>query len=707
VNPKAEHDPTYERVPGNCHKAHEFAIAQHKGLTWADETAITNPICQSCVHFVTCGDPSIDHPRGSGFRALRSESLKATRIRMSPDQYPRNWESEKTINIWDEACQTIAVSDTLTVALSDFDGAWATLEQEVPDLHQKLAPIRQSLRRLLTGPQLRYGYDRDQIMAALQFDQSRLNMDEIDRIRAASAINLRNLFGFINHIDTTEVVQNINNLKSEIEQRSIKLKTCETEALSLRQLLTNSTTGILFGGIDELEVKTQLNSLTSSIKVFKDEIKKLNQDLNKLEDEYQAIKSANKRMQNSNYSYQPEDLVNTFSRWLAPFLEVVTGVTPGTLSIQHGKLLIHRLKDQHRRIIHAARANIFLDATASVDSLSFRTGIAAEKIIVCEALHGQGATVHHIQIQDFGLAGKHRAQSTDERIKATIEGIHSAHQNCNSVTFDHLHKSAVTNAQGVHFRDSRGENAFITNNVFIHVGVPLPNMGAVRIDHEILSLNAHTIPTFETYYQDVCDAELMQELGRDRALRRTGDIFHYWLTDLELPFTAHAMNAAALSFDAASQADITKAAITKAITILAKNGDKLTQQAIAKAANVTQGWVSKFFSSIGGWRVWRKIITSLLKASYTGSHNSDIPLDLLSDDERWVAQEYLALLVSEFESDPLVVIESMVAIAISYGKPAWERILRGADRSIVAQLLGFGMSMESRFFLADVLRLTG
>ena len=66
------------------------------------------------------------------------------------------------------------------------------------------------------------------------------------------------------------------------------------------------------------------------------------------------------------------------------------------------------------------------------------------------------------------------------------------------------------------------------------------------------------------------------------------------------------MSAAELSIDAASQADITRASFLKAIAQLARDGGKMTQQAIADLAQVTQGWVSKFFASLGGWQVWRK-----------------------------------------------------------------------------------------------------
>jgi hypothetical protein len=75
--------------------------------------------------------------------------------------------------------------------------------------------------------------------------------------------------------------------------------------------------------------------------------------------------------------------------------------------------------------------------------------------------------------------------------------------------------------------------------------------------------------------------QLILGVGRDRALRRDGNIFHYWLTDLDLPLAAQTMKAADISIDAASQADITRTSIIKAITNQAKSGGKVTQEAIA------------------------------------------------------------------------------------------------------------------------------
>jgi hypothetical protein len=118
-----------------------------------------------------------------------------------------------------------------------------------------------------------------------------------------------------------------------------------------------------------------------------------------------------------------------------------------------------------------------------------------------------------------------------------------------------------------------------------------------------------------------------------------------------------------------------------------------SHQEFARAADVSQGWVSKFFAGMGGWRVWRAIITSLIKGSIRTSNNLDLVPESLSEDERWVAQEYLSLLVLEFEADPVGVAESVAAIALGFGTEAWVRILQAADRVVVAELLGKVMSV--------------
>lgn len=164
------------------------------------------------------------------------------------------------------------------------------------------------------------------------------------------------------------------------------------------------------------------------------------------------------------------------------------------------------------------------------------------------------------------------------------------------------------------------------------------------------------------------------------------------------------MKAADISIDAASQADITRASIMKAIATQAKSGGKITQDAIAGLADVSQGWVSRFFAGLGGWRVWRQIITSLLKSSYRTSNNLDSALENLSEDERWVAQVWLGELVEAFEDDPQGVAEAVAATALGYGSEAWARILAATDRVVVARLLGLMAIVCPRWVSADVER---
>jgi hypothetical protein len=60
----------------------------------------------------------------------------------------------------------------------------------------------------------------------------------------------------------------------------------------------------------------------------------------------------------------------------------------------------------------------------------------------------------------------------------------------------------------------------------------------------------------------------------------------------------------------------------------------------------------------------------------------------LTDDEWWIAQECFGELDAAFDDDPQGMVEAVAAIALGFGAKAWARILAGADRVVVARLLG-------------------
>ena len=75
------------------------------------------------------------------------------------------------------------------------------------------------------------------------------------------------------------------------------------------------------------------------------------------------------------------------------------------------------------------------------------------------------------------------------------------------------------------------------------------------------------------------------------------------------------------------------------------------------------------------------------------SNNLNLVPESLSEDERWVAQEWLGELVAAFEDDPQGVAEAVAATALGFGGEAWARILAATDRVVVAKLLGMMMSV--------------
>jgi hypothetical protein len=112
---------------------------------------------------------------------------------------------------------------------------------------------------------------------------------------------------------------------------------------------------------------------------------------------------------------------------------------------------------------------------------------------------------------------------------------------------------------------------------------------------------------------------------------------------------------------------------------LQQQKQKITQQAIATLANITQGRLSQIAAELGGWQALKKILAALLGV-YRGTNNfSD-----LTDEEKWIAQSYLPIVLGE---PPEVATLEVGQIIQAYGIPAFLRILMAATPQTQVRLL--------------------
>jgi hypothetical protein len=116
-----------------------------------------------------------------------------------------------------------------------------------------------------------------------------------------------------------------------------------------------------------------------------------------------------------------------------------------------------------------------------------------------------------------------------------------------------------------------------------------------------------------------------------------------------------------------------------AVRQLQEQKQKITQQALATLANITQGRLSQIADSLGGWIALKKILASLL-GIYRGTNNfSD-----LTDEEKWIASSFLPIVLGE---PPEVATKEVGQIIQAYGLSAFLRILTAATPQTQARLL--------------------
>jgi hypothetical protein len=97
---------------------------------------------------------------------------------------------------------------------------------------------------------------------------------------------------------------------------------------------------------------------------------------------------------------------------------------------------------------------------------------------------------------------------------------------------------------------------------------------------------------------------------------------------------------------------------------------------LALEANITQGRLSQIAAEFGGWKVLRKILAALLDGFNSATNN----FSGLSEEERWMAQTYLPLVVNEALSE--------IGIAVrAYGVKAFLRILQSCSQATQGRLL--------------------
>ena len=372
-------------------------------------------------------------------------------------------------------------------------------------------------------------------------------------------------------------------------------------------------------------------------------------------------------------------------QWLIPFLEVLLGRVKGYLHLEQGKLSVTIPNRRLIEIAHAAKANIFLDATGDIEKLALILGTHRTHIAHIQQIQPPGAKLEIQQIQSLGRLGMNQTLEQTRKVGALMEKL-----NPDLVITPKKHSKEE---ELCWFSESRGVNIGERAATLAVVGSPCrpigilaaeftilhgyaPNLATQEIQrrvNQIASGNEYYItskesidPKFREFVRHDILATVEQGFGRLRANRRFGEsLTIYFLGDFCLDRPVKLVRAIDVALEAGTAIEKLKMAITR-FARQARIGEKLTLTAIAKFCGVCKQRISQFIKELGwqGWTDFKKRLVSLIesysKTRQTNSTNKIDELDLDTDYISLSAEKQIECMMTHIGSFPISVVVGLL-----------------------------------------------
>ena len=313
--------------------------------------------------------------------------------------------------------------------------------------------------------------------------------------------------------------------------------------------------------------------------------------------------------------------------WFVPFLQVWGRRIKGALRIDQGQLLISTRNERHALIAKASAWNIYLDATATPEYLSWWMDVDPEDILTIEQEVSPSKNLKIIQVTGLGQVSKNRSDFCQSRVDALRQEFLVRHPDIKFIDFVKF----CHEGDGGWFRDSRGSNDFKDVTALATFGIPYQNIGSLQVLYLTLSncdfTREDTSKKFQGFVDWATQAEIKQAIGRLRSYNRpTQQVYFYFCADYDLSFLSHEVEcviASDITIEAGSLDEKSWWKVKQAVKELWEMGQKITQSAVEAVSGVSQGYISKLASIFcGSWKEWLKIFLSLLNANYTTWNNS-------------------------------------------------------------------------------------
>lgn len=688
-------------IRGNCHLTGLFHKAAAKGIRSASATAELNPICGMCSHKDYCGRPESIGGSGYGFRAERGGVFKhQKRVRASIDSLPNPADYPAYASdtaVLDEAMQQLQPVRAINVELRDFDSGWADLDGKLPEAYDLLTPLRRALRPLVAGEGKGYhGVDDAGLREQLPAVPEGFN-ELLETIRAALDVQIGSMAQQPDHAPTSDTTEAVTALRDKITRRGNRLERLQArlEQLYQRRGDLEQEQGSLLEGREKGRFKgfswtagqakkliEKIAALTAAIAGLKVELEDLQNQLERLLRERQTVQNFNSKQRRDSKQNLETALDNLPMQWLVPFLEVWSKEVPGALRVSpFGGLSVTVMESRQNDILNSLKLRIYLDATCTPETLSLYRQIPAGDILNIEMDFPKPENLDFIWVQGLGLAGKQRSESCDQRIAALLGALRGRHSDL--ISFDWLKKKAASGADGHWFSDfTRGTNEFSNRSAIAAVGLPMPNYGAFYDLHLTLTRDSEIEHlSFQEFYRQLIDSEVVQAVGRLRANRRPEQKLTFYLLgdseksrsgDWQPPpeINAKVVQAREITPEAATLGEKAWVAVTEVIKRWwSDNGELPSQTDVERETGFGQGYISKLAAQfVGGWKQLKKIFQSLYSLPYRDWNIFEHP----TEQETWGAQVYLPEVVTNRSE---VVAGEINGVIESVGWGGWRRIV--------------------------------
>ncbi|MDF5729331.1 MAG: hypothetical protein PUP92_15255 [Rhizonema sp. PD38] len=682
----------FSLTPANCHRAGTFRTLALKNIKHIEES--DNPICLSCHLYDAC---RYGTGAGFGYRFHRHSVLQNEHVRAHPDSLPdpEDYEFSQSGIFWDEASRVMRSRSKIEITISDFNQTVGELSLLSPSKFEKLKPIFELLRLKLWGNNegdgalcksdtppphaTRYGYNDTAIRQLLGAPPDDL-ADIISQLVVELSPNLEFLAQSADSVDAcvgtraeratsrriNKLLRSTANLEAKLALEAVFLNWL----VPLLEVWSGYTSGALQfdkGILSVHQEDTRHRDVASSAQfnIYLDgtlDVRYLALKLGVGVEDVLVIEQVTPQYQNlkvvqiTGMGVLGRDRRESMQQRLTALRGEIEKLSPGVAFIER-KSYATPGDGYHFR--DSRGINRFQDATA-VASVGIPYPNIGEFAAEYQVLTGKPVAFDLPQVLDGSCFNGENLPNPNGDASLTLTQSQRAQSNF-SEPVDFSHRNPLP-----HKNEYDG---------ILSASTQLSTDFSVGEDI-----------TFQEFVDACVKAEIIQECGRLRAhLRPDKQLVYYFVGDYDLEFLSESLPGITLEKIAAVEIS-PKAGTSKQQTIwlishlfsrLFIQDKKPTQQEISQAAKtedreITQGRVSQLGKEFGGWSVFSRLITELLSSFLEANTQNHVQED---EDERWIKDVYLPLLVHAGEIKPIEAIKEVSQLISTFGWQTFRQIL--------------------------------